>query len=73
MNIRDNLFRALELKYKADKQIAKANLDILFESHVGVADHPNMVDTMDDLLKKYAEASELLTTLQENFSEFTQD
>jgi hypothetical protein len=73
MNIKQNLFRALELKYKAKQQEAKTNLDILFESHVGVADHPNMVDTINDLLKKYAEASELLTTLQENFHEFTQD
>ena len=73
MNIRDNLFRALELKYKADKQIAKANLDVLFDYQVGVADHPNFIETIDKLLKDYDEASSLLFTLQENFDEFTQD
>ena len=73
MNIRQNLFRALELKYEADKQVAKANLDVLFDYQVGVADHPNFIETIDKLLKDYAEASELLFTLQENFDEFTQD
>ena len=73
MDIRKNLFRALELKYEADKQVAKANLDVLLEYQVGVADHPKFIETIDKLLKDYAEASELLTTLQENFSEFTQD
>tara|TARA_R110001592_G_scaffold5543_2_gene30586 strand:- start:314 stop:535 length:222 start_codon:yes stop_codon:yes gene_type:complete len=73
MNIRDNLFRALELKYEADKQVAKANLDVLFDYQVGVADHPNFIETIDKLLKDYDEASSLLFTLQENFDEFTQD
>jgi|TARA_B100001094_G_scaffold181820_1_gene176183 hypothetical protein len=73
MDIRKNLFRALELKYEADKQVAKANLDVLLEYQVGVADHPKFIETIDKLLKDYAEASELLTILQENFREFTQD
>jgi len=73
MNIRQNLFRALELKYEANKQVAKANLDVLFDYQVGVADHPNFIETIDKLLKDYDEASSLLFTLQENFDEFTQD
>ena len=51
MDIRKNLFRALELKYEADKQVAKANLDVLLEYQVGVADHPKFIETIDTLFE----------------------
>ena len=73
MDIKKNLFRALELKYEADKQVAKANLDVLLEYQVGVADHPKYIETIDKLLKYYAESSELLTILHQNFREIKQD
>ena len=61
------LYKALETKYKAEKAEAKANLEVFFEHKVAVADHPNVVESMDELVKKYASASEKLEILQEEF------
>ena len=55
--MKEEIYKALNLKYKAKHQEAKVNLDILLEMHVGVADHPDVVGTVDGLLKEYATAS----------------
>ena len=61
------LYKALETKYKAEKAEARANLEVFFEHKVAVADHPNDVESMDKLIKKYSSASEKLEILQEDF------
>ena len=71
--IKEKLYDALYDKYKARQSEALCNIQLYFREGVGVAAHPNVVDTVDKLFKDYAEASELLTILQENFREFTQD
>ena len=45
------LFKALESKYKAQRTIAKTNLKLYLSDPVAVADHPDMVDTIDKLSK----------------------
>tara|TARA_R110001592_G_scaffold15954_2_gene68496 strand:- start:171 stop:371 length:201 start_codon:yes stop_codon:yes gene_type:complete len=62
--MKEEIYKALNLKYKAKQQEAKVNLDILLEMQVGVADHPDVVGTVDGLLKEYAEATELLSILR---------
>ena len=42
-----------------------------FLESVGVADHPNMVDTVAKLFEEYADATEHLKLLRENRHEFT--
>ena len=61
------LYKALETKYKAEKAEAKANLEVFFEHKVAVADHPNVVESMEKLIKKYTSDSEKLEILQEDF------
>ena len=61
------LFKALETKYTADKAEAKANLEIYFSNRVGVAEHPNVVESMDKLMEQYVTADEKLTMLKEDF------
>ena len=61
------LYKALETKYKAEKAEAKANLQIYFENKVGVAEHPNVVESMDNLMDQYVNADEKLKTLEEKF------
>ena len=61
------LFRALEAKYTAKKAEAQANLEIYFSSRVGVAEHPNVVESMDKLMEQYANADEKLRILKEEF------
>ena len=61
------LYKALQIKYEAEKAEAKANLVVYFQNKVGVAEHPNVVDSMDKLIEQYANADEKLRTLQEEF------
>tara|TARA_R110000764_G_scaffold141093_1_gene229253 strand:- start:522 stop:731 length:210 start_codon:yes stop_codon:yes gene_type:complete len=61
------LFKALETKYIAEKAEAKANLEIYFQNKVGVAEHPNVVESMDAILEQYVTADEKLKSLKEEF------
>ena len=61
------LFKALETKYIAKKAEARANLEIYFQNKVGVAEHPNVVESMDAILEQYVTADEKLKSLKEEF------
>ena len=63
------LYKALQTKYKAEKAEAQANLEIYFTNKVGVAEHPNVVESMDKLMEQYANADEKLRILEEEFNE----
>jgi hypothetical protein len=73
MQNRKDLYEALLLKYKAQQQEAKTNLRVYFLGVVGVSDHPDVVGTMDKLLRQYNEATELIKTLEENFDELAEN
>ena len=60
-------FDALKRKYEADIAIAKAELDTYFESSVGVAEHPHIIESMDKLMTELANAQEKLACLLDNF------
>ena len=62
-----NRFNALKKKYEADIAIAKAELDTYFESSVGVAEHPHIIESMDKLITELANAEEKLACLLDNF------
>jgi len=61
------LYQALEIKYQAEKAEAKANLEVYFQNKVGVAEHPNVIESMDKLIEQYSNADEKLKTLQQDF------
>ena len=63
--MKGELFKALEKKYEAQKTIAKTNLKLYLSDTVAVADHPDMVETIDKLFKEYAEAVEYIKILRE--------
>jgi len=71
--MKEELYKALKLKYSAQQQEAKTNLNLYFRDMVAVADHPDVVETADKLLRKYAEATELLSILKGDVYEFTQN
>jgi hypothetical protein len=64
------LFKALEQKYQAQLVVAKTNLGLYLSNPVAVADHPDMVETIDKLFKEYAEAVEYIKILRELDYEF---
>ena len=64
------LYDALYDRYKAKQTEALCNLQMYFIEGVGVADHPETVETVAKLFEKYADATEYLKLLRENRHEF---
>mgnify|MGYP003138112176 CR=1 FL=1 len=67
---KEKLYDALYDRYKARQSEALCNIQMYFKDGVGVADHPNIVDTVDKLFEDYAEATEHLKLLEECEDEF---
>ena len=64
---KENRVDALRRKYEADIAVAKAELEVYFESSVGVAEHPHIIESMDKLITELANAKEKLECLLDNF------
>ena len=60
--------RALIRKYEYERDEAIANLEVYFESGVGVGEHPNIIDSMDDLVIKLTDAEGKLKTIISYFA-----
>ena len=60
-------YKALKYRYKAEIAIAKAELEVYFESSGGVAEHPHIIESMDLLMTQLATAEEKLKCLLDNF------
>ena len=58
--MRDTILKALEDKYNADISEAEANLKIYLENPVGVAEHPDIIETIEKELKMAAEYQDVL-------------
>ena len=69
--IKQKMYNALRLKYEAERTEAETNLINYFNSSVGVAEHPNIIESMDLLIDKLANAEDKLRTLKEYFNELT--
>ena len=61
------LYEALKVRYEADIMEAKANLEKYLDNKVGVAEHPNIVESADTLVEQLASAEDKLRTLKQNY------
>ena len=61
----DTYLAALELTYKAEIAAALANLDNLLNNAVGVADHPDLIKSLDNCITVIAAAQDNLSVLQD--------
>ena len=59
--------KALEMKYEADIEIIQLNLKNYLDNTVAVAEHPDIVKDIDDLVAALATAQEKLNTIQGMF------
>tara|TARA_R100000482_G_scaffold69500_1_gene26191 strand:- start:3 stop:215 length:213 start_codon:yes stop_codon:yes gene_type:complete len=65
-NIENTMYyRALEAYYKGEVAKAEANLSVYFNNSVGVGEHPDIIQVMDEQLTKLAEAKDKLQTLKD--------
>ena len=67
MITKTNLYKALKLKYEAQEAEAKANLEIYFNNSVGIGEHADVVEAMDEQIDKLAQAQDKLNALENEF------
>ena len=58
--ISNELYKSLILRYETQIQEYKSTLMIYFENAVGIGDHPNHLEEMDDLVSKMSSANDKL-------------
>ena len=51
MQLRDDIIRALEKKFEGEITAHKVNVEILLENTVGVGEHPNITETIEQELE----------------------
>ena len=56
--------KALEMKYEAEIEVIQVNLKNYLDNAVAVAEHPNIVQDIDDLVAALSTAQEKLNTVQ---------
>ena len=59
--------KALEMKYEAEIEIIQLNLKNYLDNAVAVAEHPDIVQDIDDLVGALSTAQEKLNTIQGMF------
>ena len=67
MDTKKMLQNSLEDYYKGQVAKYKANLSVLLSMHVGLAEHPDIIETLDEQFSKLAEADEKLEMLRKHF------
>ena len=66
--MKDNLnmyLEALKLRYESEIMVATTNLKNYVDNSVGVAEHPDIVGSMDAMISAIAEAKEKLDVVEE--------
>ena len=61
---KDVIVDALEKKYEAQMAQAEANIKVYMENPVGVGEHPNIVQEVENLLKQIKDSKEMLDELK---------
>ena len=66
-NFRDDLIEASMKHFEAHIAKHKVNIDVLMENGVGVAEHPDIMDTIEKELAIIAEYEDKLAVLKKYF------
>ena len=67
ISMREDLIRASQLHFKAHIQKHKVNVENWLENSVGVADHPDIMDSVEKELEIMAEYEDKLEILNKYF------
>ena len=65
----DQKISAMKKLYNAQIDVYKAEVQNYLDNPVGVGEHGNLIETMDNLVAKIAEAEDKLIVLETHFSE----
>ncbi len=64
---RNNILKALKRHYESQIEFHKVNVDILLDNVVAVAEHPDVMSTIDNEIGKISEWEEKLQILNKYF------
>tara|TARA_B100000073_G_C23625425_1_gene530319 strand:+ start:202 stop:456 length:255 start_codon:yes stop_codon:yes gene_type:complete len=67
MQLRENIINALVQKLEGEIASHKINVEIMLENTVGVGEHPNVIETIEQELEKMSQCEDKLSVLQKNF------
>ena len=65
----DPKIKAMKRLYNAEIDVYKAEVQNYLDNPVAVGEHGNLIETMDKLVQKIAEAEDKLIVLETHFSE----
>ena len=66
-NYRGRIVTAIEKLYEGCIEAHKMNIEVLLGSHVGLAEHGDIIETLDQEIGKLAELEAKLESLNRNF------
>jgi|TARA_R100000734_G_C3261964_1_gene60384 predicted sugar kinase len=66
-NYRERLVKALIKFYEGGIEAHKINIEVLLGSHVGLAEHGDIIETIDAEVGKLADLEDKLESLRRNF------
>ena len=66
-NYRERLVKALIKLYEGGIEAHKVNIDVLLGSHVGLAEHGDIIETLDSEVEKLSSLEDKLAVLKKYF------
>ena len=67
MNLSQDMYEALALRYRAIIAESKATINIYFANPVGIGEHPQHLQEIDKLLQVIADAEEKISTIERHY------
>ncbi len=67
-NYRERLVKALIKFYEGGIEAHKMNIEVLLGSHVGLAEHGDIIETIDQEVQKLVDLEDKLESLRRNFT-----
>ena len=69
VQLRENIIKALIDKFEGEISAHKINVEIMLENTVGVGDHPNITETIEQELETISKYDDKLNVLTKYFTD----
>ena len=69
MQLREDIIEALTKKFEGEISAHKVNVEIMLENTVGVGEHPNIIETVEQELEIIASYEVKLNALKKHFTD----
>ena len=69
VQLRENIIKALIDKFEGEISTHKINVEIMLENTVGVGDHPNITETIEQELETISKYDDKLNVLKKYFTD----